>query len=92
MFFLSVDTDLIARDFMADTNAEIDYTGEVSWTAPAQLKSSCKIKIKDYPFDIQRCHLKFGSWTFTGKEINITSYTDGILMDQFLPDGAWKVN
>jgi nicotinic acetylcholine receptor len=34
-------------------------------------KSYCSIDIEYYPFDIQNCYFKFGSWTYDGNMINL---------------------
>ena len=34
-------------------------------------KSYCAINIEYYPFDIQDCYMKFGSWTFNGEMIDL---------------------
>ena len=34
-------------------------------------KSYCAINIEYYPFDIQDCYMKFGTWTFDGGLINL---------------------
>jgi nicotinic acetylcholine receptor len=34
-------------------------------------KSYCSIDIEYYPFDIQNCYFKFGSWTYDGTMINL---------------------
>lgn len=34
-------------------------------------KSYCAINIEYYPFDIQDCYMKFGTWTFDGNLINL---------------------
>lgn len=43
--------------------------------------STCNVDVRWFPFDIQRCELKFGSWTFDGwlldiqmKEADISGY------------------
>lgn len=52
-------------------------------------KSTCSIDVRWFPFDIQRCDLKFGSWTYGGWSLDlkmlpadITSYT---------PNGEWDL-
>uniref|UniRef100_A0A914VQF1 Uncharacterized protein n=2 Tax=Plectus sambesii TaxID=2011161 RepID=A0A914VQF1_9BILA len=47
------------------TKATLHHTGEVIWEPPAIFKSMCQIDVQWFPFDEQRCHLKFGSWTYT---------------------------
>lgn len=43
--------------------------------------STCNVDVKWFPFDIQRCEMKFGSWTFDGwlldiqmKEADVSGY------------------
>ena len=48
--------------------------------------------VANYPFDEQRCHMKFGSWTYNGEELNVTSFTNHIILDNLSPNGEWKVS
>uniref|UniRef100_A0A1I7VY55 Cation transporter family protein n=1 Tax=Loa loa TaxID=7209 RepID=A0A1I7VY55_LOALO len=47
------------------TKATLRYDGEVTWEPPAIFKSLCQINVRWFPFDEQRCHFKFGSWTYS---------------------------
>ncbi|KAF8366410.1 unc-38 [Pristionchus pacificus] len=47
------------------TKATLHYSGQVTWEPPAIFKSMCQIDVKWFPFDEQKCHLKFGSWTYS---------------------------
>jgi nicotinic acetylcholine receptor, invertebrate len=53
------------------TKATVHYDGKIVWEPPMIYKSYCAINIEYYPFDIQDCYMKFGSWTFDGKLINL---------------------
>ena len=53
------------------TKALVYYTGKVSWKPPALFRSTCEIDVKWFPFDIQSCLMKFGSWTYDGLEVKI---------------------
>uniref|UniRef100_A0A1I8JI59 Neur_chan_LBD domain-containing protein n=1 Tax=Macrostomum lignano TaxID=282301 RepID=A0A1I8JI59_9PLAT len=35
----------------------------------ALLKSTCKVKILNFPFDTQECRIKFGSWTYDESQL-----------------------
>ena len=48
------------------TMAVVRFDGLVSMNIPSIIRSSCKIRVIYYPFDSQKCILKFGSWTFDG--------------------------
>ena len=55
------------------TRVKVKHTGEIFWIAPLIIRSSCRIRVKEFPFDIQKCHLKFGSWTYDLSRLNLTS-------------------
>ena len=42
----------------------VNYDGTNKWYSPASFTSTCKIDVTFFPFDIQTCSLKFGSWTY----------------------------
>ncbi|KAK3602471.1 hypothetical protein CHS0354_040537 [Potamilus streckersoni] len=52
--------------FMQGTYVLVDYNGTVLWPVPVKLKSSCKVDITYFPFDDQKCILRFGSWIYSG--------------------------
>ncbi|KAM6950845.1 neuronal acetylcholine receptor subunit alpha-7a [Lycodopsis pacificus] len=64
------------------TNILVNSSGSCSYIPPGIFKSTCKIDVRWFPFDVQRCELKFGSWTYGGwsldlkmLEADITGYT-----------------
>ena len=63
------------------TMAVVRYDGLVTMNMPSIIRSSCKISVTDYPFDSQRCILKFGSWTYHGSYValNIEVYISTLL-------------
>lgn len=51
------------------TKATVYYSGIVVWQPPAIYKSSCAIDVEFFPYDIQTCVLKLGSWTYDGFKV-----------------------
>ncbi|KAH9502550.1 Neuronal acetylcholine receptor subunit alpha-9 [Bulinus truncatus] len=49
----------------------VQQTGNIQWMPQAILRSSCSIDTKYFPFDVQTCWLKFGSWTYNGEKLNV---------------------
>lgn len=51
------------------TKATVYYNGLVVWQPPAVYKSSCAIDVEFFPYDVQTCVLKLGSWTYDGFKV-----------------------
>lgn len=54
------------------TKATVYCTGLVLWQPPAVYKSSCSIDVEFFPYDVQTCVLKLGSWTYDGFKVTMT--------------------
>ncbi|KAL6730928.1 hypothetical protein Aduo_001847 [Ancylostoma duodenale] len=55
----------------AITKAEVYHDGRVTWEPPVVYHSFCTINIEWYPYDVQQCELKFGSWTYSGTQLDL---------------------
>lgn len=51
------------------------FNGQNIWSSPAVFKASCQMKVQNWPFDIQRCSLQFGSMSQRSSEFTIREYT-----------------
>ena len=58
------------------TKATLYADGKVEWKPPAIYKSSCEIDVEYFPFDEQTCVMKFGSWTYDGKQVGSETISD----------------
>ncbi|KHJ47284.1 Cation transporter family protein, partial [Trichuris suis] len=84
VYFFSADQTF---DSTWHTNAIVNHDGTISWLPPAIIKSSCKIDITWFPFDDQKCTLKFGSWTYSGYQINLMP--GKVVTDTYIENGEW---
>lgn len=85
----------------ADGNYEVRYksnvliypTGQVMWIPPAIYQSSCTIDVTYFPFDQQKCVMKFGSWTFNGDQVVLKLYNDNDWVDlsDYWKSGTWDI-
>ena len=53
------------------TKATVTFDGKIVWEPPAIYKSYCPINMEFFPFDQQECFMKFGSWTYDLKEVDL---------------------
>ncbi|CAL7948427.1 unnamed protein product [Xylocopa violacea] len=72
------------------TNVVVTHNGSCLYVPPGIFKSTCKIDITWFPFDDQHCDMKFGSWTYTGNQVDLvlSSEAGGDLSD-FITNGEW---
>ncbi|XP_011699499.1 PREDICTED: neuronal acetylcholine receptor subunit alpha-7-like [Wasmannia auropunctata] len=54
-----------------NTNVIVSHTGEVVWLSHGIFRSSCDINVEFFPFDEQRCALKWASWTYDGYQLEL---------------------
>nr|CAD7577285.1 unnamed protein product [Timema californicum] len=57
------------------TKATVYYNGLIVWQPPAVYKSSCAIDVEFFPYDVQTCVLKLGSWTYDGFKVKLFFYS-----------------
>lgn len=75
-----------------NTMINIDHDGRSQWWAPTEIKSICHIDIAYFPFDHQTCYLKFGSWTHTTANLNLTMTRRGTAdLSMYLVNGEWEL-
>ncbi|VDL69795.1 unnamed protein product [Nippostrongylus brasiliensis] len=58
-------------DSTFQSNLLVYPDGMVNWMPPGIFRISCKIAVAWFPFDIQQCFMKFGSWTFDGSKLDL---------------------
>jgi nicotinic acetylcholine receptor len=66
----SATEDVVAK--VMGYNALIYNAGRVLYVPYVNLDISCIMDVTWFPFDKQSCNVKFGSWTFSEKQINLT--------------------
>ncbi|XP_020774809.1 neuronal acetylcholine receptor subunit alpha-7 [Boleophthalmus pectinirostris] len=71
------------------TNILVNSSGYCQYLPPGIFKSTCYIDVRWFPFDVQRCDLKFGSWTYGGWSLDlqmIPADTSG-----YIANGEWDL-
>lgn len=63
LLFCSADGDFA---IIHETKVLLEHTGMITWNPPAIFKSYCEIIVLHFPFDLQNCSMKLGTWTYDG--------------------------
>ena len=90
--FCSVFEEFDGRMDNVKTRIRIKHDGHCFWAAPFVFKTSCHFKVHDFPFDKQQCKLKFGSWLFTSKDLDLFRKNEKAqVAENMLDNGEWDV-
>ncbi|XP_050425041.1 neuronal acetylcholine receptor subunit alpha-7-like isoform X1 [Adelges cooleyi] len=74
------------------TNVVVNSNGSCVFIPPGIFKSTCKIDITWFPFDDQKCDMKFGSWTYDGFQLDLQLQDDsGGDTSGFITNGEWDL-
>ncbi|XP_077418972.1 neuronal acetylcholine receptor subunit alpha-7-like [Vanacampus margaritifer] len=71
------------------TKIVVKSSGNCLYVPPGIFKSTCYMDLRWFPFDIQKCDLKFGSWTFDGATLDLTMIEADI--SEYIPNGEWEL-
>ncbi len=71
----------------------IEHTGKVIWMSPVKYTSACKVDMLHYPFDVQTCKMKFGSWVYDMSKLDLEfmSQKGHFDMDEYVPNTEWEM-
>lgn len=71
------------------TNVLVNASGYCQYIPPGILKSTCYIDVRWFPFDVQKCNLKFGSWTHNGWLLDLQMLD--VDTSTYIPNGEWDL-
>ncbi|KAM8848869.1 neuronal acetylcholine receptor subunit alpha-7-like [Synchiropus picturatus] len=71
------------------TNVLVNASGHCQYIPPGILKSTCYIDVRWFPFDMQKCDLKFGSWTHNGWLLDLQMLD--VDTSTYIPNGEWDL-
>ncbi|XP_065556207.1 neuronal acetylcholine receptor subunit alpha-10-like isoform X4 [Artemia franciscana] len=83
--------DSLYNSAVLSTNVIVSSDGNLTWLSSAIFKSSCAINVEYFPFDEQRCTMKFSSWTYDGLQVNLVIQTEEADMSNYVPNGEWDL-
>ena len=78
--------------------SELDYSkanvysnGDIFWSRPGLIKSTCIFDLTYFPFDQQKCKLKFGSWAYDKTMIFLGNHTSEVDISNYQEHEEWKL-
>ncbi|XP_010766197.1 cholinergic receptor, nicotinic, alpha 11 [Notothenia coriiceps] len=86
LLYNSADDDF---DSTFKTNVLVNSSGYAEYLPPGIFMSTCNVDVRWFPFDIQKCELKFGSWTYDGWLMDLQMNDADI--SGYMPNGEWDL-
>ncbi|XP_067044983.1 neuronal acetylcholine receptor subunit alpha-9-like [Acropora muricata] len=78
-----------------DNQVQVQFNGHVRLLLPAVLSVSCIMDMSMYPFDTQRCNLRFGTWAYTTDDLafkaDVETSTLAQSKENFSSSAGWNV-
>ncbi|XP_005093258.2 neuronal acetylcholine receptor subunit beta-4 [Aplysia californica] len=65
--------------------------GHLSWEPGILTKTICEVNIGKYPFDYQKCEIKFLTWMHTNKTLDVQPGSELVSLDACIPNGEWDI-
>jgi len=74
---------------LASSNALVHSNGDILWSRPGMITSTCSFQLRDFPYDQQNCTLKFGSWSYSGIFLNLLK--DSLDISNYQTNEEWDL-
>jgi nicotinic acetylcholine receptor, invertebrate len=73
------------------TLAMVYSNGDVMWSRPGMMKTSCVFDLKHFPYDQQTCIYKFGSWVYDSSQLNLSISAPAIDLGHYQINQEWEI-
>ncbi|XP_061186431.1 neuronal acetylcholine receptor subunit alpha-7-like [Saccostrea echinata] len=73
------------------TDIPINSKGQALWWSRWIFKSKCSMNMQYFPFDVQKCFLDFGSWSFDNSDINVIPDNQDADLDVYHPNSEFDL-
>ncbi|XP_038842903.1 neuronal acetylcholine receptor subunit alpha-7-like [Salvelinus namaycush] len=67
----------------------VNSSGFCEYLPPGIFSSACEVDVRWFPFDVQHCELKFGSWTFDGWLLDLQMQEADL--SGYMSNGEWEL-
>ncbi|CAC5408801.1 CHRNN [Mytilus coruscus] len=71
--------------------AIISFDGTVQYNFPTVMEVQCQVDVTKFPFDQQTCPLQFGSWIYTGKQLDMNLQNNQADLSELKQNVEWDV-
>lgn len=84
-----------SRGYLNITNqsfASVAFSGKVYLETSAQIRTRCKIDLKYFPFDTQKCSIYLNTWVNSINRAGLTSYGSFLDFSEYVNNSLWDLS
>lgn len=74
------------------TNAIVYNDGNIILSRPGIIISSCSFDLSYFPYDIQNCYIKMGSWSYANNKMYLTEFHPSIDISNYVVNEEWELD
>uniref|UniRef100_A0A1A9WKY0 Neurotransmitter-gated ion-channel ligand-binding domain-containing protein n=1 Tax=Glossina brevipalpis TaxID=37001 RepID=A0A1A9WKY0_9MUSC len=78
-------------DFVGDTQILLTFDGKFIWVPPVLYTAYCNLNLKLWPYDVQVCRLKIGSWTLTSIDSSFLNFKETMDYKDIVESSEWEI-
>nr|XP_054774091.1 acetylcholine receptor subunit alpha-type acr-16-like [Lytechinus pictus] len=79
------------RKTLSEVHAVVYSDGTLYHIVPISIKSSCKMDLSRYPYDVQNCTLIWGAWMQDNSRISLSTSATNLDLEDFTPNPIWEI-
>ena len=69
----------------------VHFDGSIFWGPGFKLETTCKVKLRYFPFDRQECDIIFTNWMYGSAYVNYTVMDEPVMVNNYQENGVWEL-
>uniref|UniRef100_A0A1B0AUT5 Neurotransmitter-gated ion-channel ligand-binding domain-containing protein n=1 Tax=Glossina palpalis gambiensis TaxID=67801 RepID=A0A1B0AUT5_9MUSC len=78
-------------DYIGETQIVLTFEGKFIWVPPVLYTAYCNLNLKLWPYDVQICELKIGSWTWTQIDSSFVHFKETLDYKDIVESSEWEI-
>ncbi|KAK7496034.1 hypothetical protein BaRGS_00012735 [Batillaria attramentaria] len=78
--------------YLKEYRVSVTSEGKVSYNYPYLISATCQVDVTYFPFDTQRCPLQFGSWAYSGLQLDVTNRSQAGDISSFIANSEFHLD
>jgi hypothetical protein len=73
------------------SRAILNHHGQITWSRPGIIQSTCVFDLTHFPYDKQTCDFKLGSWSYSGNLLKLKTNENALDVSNYQTHEEWDL-